>query len=649
MAARYNFDRYASRSGNELGLVLNVPITFDPNKAQLATRVMSYLSRQGLWDVDAAWKSRATFADGRPGIICGGGGCNIPNCNFQMWNIDAPCDGASMENILSQAGRYARTQLELERVLNSAPTPIATKITGAPNPLTGASQTSYRLDIEAEPMLGNPWYTAVNKMDRGTALYTEMLGLPDAKNTMSSSQKEALAVRAHRKLTEKFSTPGWGAWAKKVLSLVALMRWSSNLRWYMAVDGDWNRVCPNEWGWLGNAGENLNYFKFYQSNAKYPNEPPMRLSLKATGYNQMGTDGKYSWSDDPRLRAVPWPRSRDGAGADTLPPLVGGTNDVPVTEADFAPDACFFQRDVGARANPVAYLEPNGWFFSLPSQVGPQTSFWKLWPDGWNTAAMASFESQVDEWIRQGLTLEGSRKFVNGEFNGLPHPYYAIGWAASVAVDSLNLDFFTATVQGMIGWTKYYEKLPENLRTVRPADMYANLRAAQRTIDDQMAAYVGGTLTAVGGVASSILAASSAAGPWGAVVGAVVAALTVIVGLFIAFAYEIGISRMANPPCPAPPFVRMIPTTGTTSVCDFDANRLPGANSGLALKATAIQEMSERGMNPSQWYEVLASMEAGAGEQQQLDTGAGGGISTTTILIGAGVVGAVILLASRRK
>lgn len=605
--------RFSNRRSTDLA----APFTFSPSitatidfRSPIYTNLLSSLrASAGLWDKDKAWSAKSKFADGRQSIICGGGGCNIPRCTFQTWSIDEECNERTMETVLCQMERYAQHQVVLQGLISASPVPVLTETSGSVIPKP-----------EPIPVLGNPWYSAVQHMDNGrslSAMGDEFNRLPDPKNSMSSQEKEALANRVHARMTQHFSGTGWGAWAKNVLSSVAAMRWSSNLRWYMAVDGNWNRTCPNEWAWLGNAEGNRTFFDFQYSNGEYPNPPPIQLSFKATSFDQMGSDRQYSPRTDPRGLKIMYPRSRDGGGADRNPPLIGNTNSMPVSKEDFCPEALFFKRNMGARKNPLAYIEGSEVHFTGPAVMGQLSSFWKLWPDQWGAEAfIGGFEKQIDRWVAEGQTIEGTRRFINGEWNGIPHPYYILGWVCSVAADSMNLPFLTATVQGMQGYARYYSKLPASLQTIKPSQLYEMVRAQQAAVDAERSAYVSGVLTAVGSTVGAIVASMSGTGPWGAVIGAIVAVISIVVGLFMAYAYEIGTARIENPPCPSPPFIRMIPASGETSACDFDAERIPGANSGVAIKAGVIDSLAQRGLGPGAWVTVLKSMERQGDETQ---------------------------------
>lgn len=643
MGRDYRFSTQRVASGMGALAFPMVPITSVMSSPQMAGLMTSLRNQIGLWDADKSWSADSSFSDGRLGIICGGGGCNIPRCNFQFWNINAECSERSMETILSQMDRYMKHQVALQGLMNTAPAPVL-------------RQTSGRAIFAAPAMpdLGNPWYSSIQKMFKGVGSgipnWYEFNTLPDPKTQMTPQQREVMASTAHSRMQQFFPGTGWGKWVKDVLSHVAAARWCSNIRWYMATDANPGRVCPDESRWLGNAGRD--YLKFSTANGEYPNPPPLQLSMPATMFSQMGVDDRYSWSSDPRLMKALFPRSRDGGGADRNPPLVGNTNKVPVSKEDYAPESFFFRSNMGARKNPLAYHEGNEVHITSPSLLGPHASYFKLWPDAWGGADYnGGFESQIDRWVAEGQTLEGSRKFVNGEWNGLPHPYFVLGWACSVAADLMNLDFLTATVQGMQGFATYYAQLPPERQTLKPSQLYQAARDQQAAIDSELNAQVSGALSAVGTAATAILLASSGTGPWGAIIGGIVAVVTLIAGLFIAYAYEIGTARIENPPCPAPPFIRMIPATGDTAVCDFNAERIPGAYQGVAIKAQVIGRLAEQGMRPGQWHSVLKSMED-EGDNPQIpggDTEEGPNL----LLIGGAAVAALavvgVALAATRK
>lgn len=574
----------------------------------------SLRSYHELWSQDQRWANKAKFVDARASIICGGGGCNIPSCTFQMWDVDVPCDDNAFESVMSQSKRYAAAQLALEGVVKAAPTSVVSIGNGA--------ATS---NLVPNTILGAPWYRSVNKMQRGRALWDHLRNAGDPLyESMNGDERGQLAVQAHQAMMASFggSAKAWAAWAKSVLEHVAVMRWASNVRWHHAVDGDWRRVCPQEWAWLGNAADDRTYYRFHHENGEYPNAPPLQLSWSATMHDQLGADLKYNYKDDTRRRRAPWPHSRYGSGADRLPPLAGGTDKVPVRRSDFSPEGMFFLNDVGTARLSTAFLEKDGFGFAMPTLYGPGASYWKLFPEAWGREAFAGgFEAQLEAWIAAGQTLDGTVKFLSGEFNGLPHPYFVLGWVAAVAADALSVDFFSVTVQSMTGWTRYYEKMPENLRALPPSQLLSKLRDQQSAIDAEKAAYVGTALSAAGAAAGIILAAASGTGPWGAIVGAVVAVITLVAGLFIAYAYEIGIDRMANPPCPAPPFVRMIPTTAEGGqTCDFNAERVTSGNTGVSMKASAIATLAANGIDTSQWRGVLRQLEEGGAPAQEETT-----------------------------
>lgn len=589
-------------------------------------RIMS--SQEGLWDADKAWATGAAFADGRGKIICGGGGCNIPRCTFQFWNANGvPCSPEAMEAVLSQIYRHGRALSFLSGVAQSSRTPVWTMAQGKVTPRA-----------TPEPMLGNPWYTSLTRMDRGRALpdiQSALEGVPQPLLDMNQAQRDALAVRASQKLNEFFPRgENWGNWAKSVLEGVAAARWASNLRWSQAVDGNWEKVCPFEWRALGNNDEGRTFYKFHHEGGEFPNYPPLMLAPKATALEQMGIDHRYSWRTDLRGRKAMYPRSRDGGGADVNPPLYGGTENLPLSRADFEPQTLFFRRDQGANRNPAAYLEPQGYAVAMPIEIGPQASFWKLWPEEWGNAFNGDFVTQLNAWIEAGRSVEGSKKFVNGEFNGLPHPYYVLSWVSAVLCDTANLDFLSATAAGMNGFVKYYSKLPESMQTVKPSQMQAYIQQMQEQSDQLIMGIVASGASTLTGIIVAIMIAAEVVPVIGTVVGAIIAAVVAIVGILVVWRYDLGLDRISNPPCPVPPFVRMIPATATSSVCDFDAERLPGASAAVNIKAAVIEQAAARGIRPGVWYTILKDMEDGGQAPQIPPTTPK---SNTPIYIGIGV------------
>lgn len=592
-------------------------------------------SQPGLWDSDKAWESNAAFADGRGKIICGGGGCNIPRCTFQFWNAnDVPCTEQTMEAILSQIQRHAQALLFLDGVGDSLKTPVWTKSRGKAEPKP-----------EFMPELGNPWYSTMLQMAQGGALpaiANAMQGLPLPLRDMNQSQRDALAVKAQQNMTKFFpATENWGNWIKSVLEGVAAARWCSNIRWSQAVDADWTKVCPHEWKALGNNDEGRTFFKFQYEDGAFPNYPPLMLAPKATAYEQMGADEKFSWREDPRGRAAMYPRSRDGGGADRNPPLFGDTNKLPTSREDFAPLTMFFRANQGARANPLAYWEPGGYSITMPIEFGPQASAWKLWPEAWGDAFNGDFVAQMNAWIDAGRSIEGSKKFVNGEYNGLPHPYYVLSWVTAVLCDTVSIDFLSLTSKGMSGFLLYYGKLPPQMQTVKPSRLQQYIQDMQRQSDEIMFGIVQSGVTTLASIVTGIMIASGSAAGVGAIVGAIISAIVVIVGTIVLWRYDLGLDRIANPPCPMPPFVRMIPASAETAACDFDAERLPEANAAVRFKADTIRQAADMGIRPGTWVTILQDMERGGQAPQEGPTEPPK--SRTALYVGAGLGTAALL------
>jgi hypothetical protein len=608
--------------------------------AKVFPRVLAEINiaraQPGLWDADKAWEANAAFADGRGKIICGGGGCNIPRCTFQFWNAnDVPCTEQTMEAILSQIQRHTQALIFLDGVGDSLKKPVWTKERGKATP-----------KVEFMPELGNPWYSTMLQMDRGGALpaiANAMQGLPLPLKALNQSQRDAVAIKAQQNMAKFFpATENWGNWVKSVLQGVAAARWATNIRWSQAVDGNWEKVCPHEWKALGNDDTGRTFFKFHHEDGDFPNYPPLMLAPKATAYEQMGEDEKFSWREDPRGRAAMYPRSRDGSGADRNPPLYGGTNKLPTSREDFSPQTMFFRRDQGSRANPLAYLEPQGYSVTMPIEFGPQASAWKLWPEAWGDAFNGDFEAQLNAWIDAGRSIEGSKKFVDGEYNGLPHPYYVLSWATAVLCDTMSIDFLALTSKAMSGFLLYYDKLPANMKTVKPSQMQAYVQALQKQSDDMVMGMVSQGLGVVTNIVIGVLIASNTVPVWGTIIGAVIAALVTLVGVLVAWRYDLGLDRIANPPCPVPPFVRMIPATAETAACDFDAERLPEANAAVKFKADVVRQAANAGIRPGTWVTILQDMERGG---QQPQTPSQEPKSRTALYVGASVgVAALVFL-----
>lgn len=551
-----------------------------------------------IWTRDAEYASSATFVDYRQENCCsiaGGMRCRVPYMTFQMWNLGVPCNSNSMGRFLFPLDRFVWAQNELRRLLSALP---------------GQSQ----LGISAISMGPIP--------ERVTN--TDLL-------VRCRSGNQRIAV----------DPAGWAQWCVKVMRCVALLRWSTNLRWSLVETN--GTLTPN----VHSLTFQMNKFAYLDERGLEPrsidalraraarmftdptaptsqfliNEEVARnlsvggsslidLAPNTWDYNQLGgRDNAYGVYEGP-LSAFPLDRVK-----------------IPVNKSEFDPVPGLF------------WTDDNLYYAPLPRELRGATSAEELLRRHFEIAGLVPVE-QLDR-LKWAFTFPAPQYVYGGGTETrdvtawLPSPYAQVLYCAMLAQDALAFDYLTFINKTLETWLAWYETLPEQFRMLDVASMRDAMSSMLRAQTDAAAAIIGGVGGTVAGIAAAI----------NPIAGIVVSVLVAIATLLVQLAQELCIVLPENPPWVSSPFIRFIDTgEDMQGACDFETTGAGGA-AAFRVKADLIRGMAERGITPDQWFDTLNTLT----DPQMTGDGRGEESSMLLPLLGASAAVLLLLAAARKK
>jgi len=487
-----------------------------------------------LWEKDRVWAGGASLTDMRQPIICGGGGCNLPYGTSQFWRIDS---------VPCMPDTLATVLFQIDRY-GLAQNYLSSLLSRAPGPIPTKSLSRR---------------------------------LPNGQTQMEYSLADARRVQAQ--------ATQWAQWVVDVWRGVAVAQWASNARWWMIKNADRPIVTGPRGDLAYRTGE-----------SGYLGVGP---SWNVCGLDQMGEDGKY--------RGAVGGLAREGSGANKLPPIVATR--VPVQITDFDPQFLFY-------SSPQA-VTPFRQMYGRPSYSQ------RIWPAHWGAAPTGDIVAQVAALLQHAPDYPSDTvRFMHPDtfrVQTMPAAQVPVGVAPTsghVILDAqaelldvitqaesearyvVSMGFGSALERATLSFSKFYEKMPQNMRMLSVGELDDVMRAIrQAQLDEASAMFAAGA-----GAVTSIVAAINP------IAGVVVAVVAAVIGLLIRFAQEVGLDRSANPPCPPAPYLRLIPATATTAACDFDLTRNVPIGT-IAAKVSTIGRAAAANIRPEQWFDALDQIE----------------------------------------
>lgn len=538
--------------------------------ANLRTNLRQILDevRLDVWTRDAQYASSARIVDYRQENCCsiaGGMRCRSPYMTFQMWNLGVPCDSMSMGSYLFPLDRFVWAQNELRRLLREVPGYNRSGMT----PIS-LSSVPYGLSANRE-------------MDTRTFTGNQRIATDPA---------------------------GWAQWCAKVMRCVALLRWSTNLRW------DLVSAAPG-------MTPNIDAYRFYYGKYLHPrwdhegdpiDIPELRRRVQRSMAQPIAPENQkhvereirrildYGKTNLVRLSPYTWDYdqmgSREGYAASnpegTLADLPLRPVKVPVNRAEF---------------DPMIAWENTPWYPPLPPEdMAP----------GLRRAATAEQLLAKHFEILGLVGQDDFRKFKwafsftapQYEYGGglrdqpvtawLPSPYAQVLECAAMAQDALAFDYLSLINKSLEEWLVRYEELPEQFRVLDPQQMRDAMAAAVRAQAEAASATIAGAGGAIAGIAAAI----------NPIAGVVITILVSLAALVARLAADLCIILADNPPWVASPFIRFIDTgEDGQGACDFEVTDAGGVAAFANTKAALIRGMAERGITPDRWFEVLDTIE----------------------------------------
>lgn len=564
--------------------------------AEIRFNLPRLLRANDVWARDAAYASSAALVDYRQENCCGqpfgGLRCRTPFMTFQMWNIGIECNSESMAKYLFPVDRFVWAQEELRRLLAVLPG------TGQPG----------RAPISLENLPMGAGTDAARKLRVRSG------------NMRVGSDPEA-----------------WAKWCTDVLRCVALLRWSTNLRWSL-VKSELG-LSPNEDAYAFHARNDIG--GIWTTNPVDladlrrmigPSEPPdvkryydleykrylnssfglVALSRLTSDYDQLGGDPTvFNASGEGPLSAFP------------LRPVR-----IPVSKSDFDPVIAISENSLWSPPLPPD-LRGAG---SAEELLARHFSFVSLLPPAFLEKFHWTFDFVAPQFEYGGEVRNRPVSSI------VPSPFAQVLQCAALAQDAIGFDYLVYINRTLEEWIRFYEALPEQFRVLDIASMRSAMAAmirAQTDAASNMIAGAGGTIAAI----------ATAINP---IAGVVVTLLVAIAVLVARFAADLCIVMAENPPWVASPFIRFIDTTPDgQGACDFEVTDAGGAAAFADSKARMISALAARGITPSDWFGMLDTLEASADRNGDGTRESDRGISP--VAVAAALVAGLLLLSAAKK
>jgi hypothetical protein len=482
-------------------LINQVSLALDSN---IRTRLLEFLKEAtpDAWTRDAEYAAKARLVDYRQENCCsfaGGMRCRVPFMTFQMWNLGVPCDSYSMGKYLFPIDRFLWAQNELRRLLVEVP---------------GRGQLGVAtMSFGTVPYGVNP--------------YTEM-----NQRTVAGNQRIAA------------DPSGWANWCVKVMRAVALLRWSTNLRWQFVSSSPnmdafqffWNRHLLK--GSDERGIEPWDYAELRRRVARaftVTGDPKVERAIDEEVRRLLRTKtlislSRYTWDYNQVGGENVW-----GTREKQLRDLPLRTVKIPTSRIDFDPVQEWLDDDL---FNPPLPPELRGTssveelltrYFSMARAVSNESLSKFKWP--------FSFTAPQYEY-------GGSTKNVPVTA-WLPSPYAQVLYCAALAQDAVSLNYLSVINMALESWLVKYEELPEQFRILDPSAMREAMSALLRAQTEAASATIGGVGGTIAGLAAAI----------NPIAGVVVTILVAIAALVARLAQELCVVLPENPPWVASPFI----------------------------------------------------------------------------------------------
>lgn len=437
--------------------------------------------------------------------------------------------------------------------------------------------------------------------------------------------QQLLNAKPSRRINgDRVNAEQWADWSIKVLRLVSLARWATNIRpdYLTPLDGGLNaglkheeimsflRATPTKDDPRDQIETNNVYTKLLFRPRSFTPSPAGAVAVptSAEDFDPVWTANAQRLS----LNERPWPWEHFGGAspADSGPGTVGGSR---VRDAMVA----WFQRTLGSRGD--------GWWWAgrrvratvmgrkdCPSSLAPSQGCPR------NLVGRSHWWGSADAHIE---TYEA--------------------WAQ----DIIGTSFGEICTRGLDAFFAKYEALPPEMRT--QTDQVVALKAQVQAQFATTLDTISVAISAVGGAAAAI-----------PVVGVVVTVAVAILGIVLQLLRWFGVAAMGGgrleEMCLPPPLLRMIKAPGPEGGCDFDTR---GSEMGrVANQVQLITVAAAAGAPVSLWFEAsknaadpdappIAPDDGSAGD----DTSTDEGVSPWVIAAGAGVILGGAYLATRPK
>lgn len=385
----------------------------------------------------------------------------------------------------------------------------------------------------------------------------------------------------------------WFVWLSEVYKAVALQRWACNVRWELVS----SKVALPFEGPLDPTRSILPMDPLLQQyHAQVPRAECVAVLMDSPltwAYSQAGRD----YTPDCR----PWFTIHGTPGGDNRP--LAWSLRVPQSAADFAPrEGLWWRRPVP----PTVSSSADGRLYTYEYGCDPfGMQYQNFLPEPLH-GGLANF-------LRRGGTLPAGDLYCKPWWTNLrpdiasapflPSPLMQVLIAKQRAEAYAALEFGTAVSAGLAAWADMIAAQPETMRGQDAQTIEAlQARIAQNQLNEA-AAYVGAGFGAAASLATTLIPQ-----PYGAIVGAVIAIIGAIVTALMGAAYDLGLARPDRPPCPAPPLLRMIGSTGSgaEAACDFDQVRR-GVEE-VAGKSLVVSALAAGGIPVGAWFPALEAL-----------------------------------------
>lgn len=395
----------------------------------------------------------------------------------------------------------------------------------------------------------------------------------------------------------------WAQWCWDVQTTASLLEWASNLRWKYAEGAIYQRgtstfLAVKDYEYAGNEGSSDRIRS--RMHAKGVRGPSAMHGWRP------GLDGAYRVFDGNEKRPTGYihfektvPRSKTAFEPSTPKSMgPGGT-----------PPLHYYGRST---AEGLSWF--TAYFLSTP-MVLPTGGWDGYWPreiiatalSSQNDASRAAVEARLARragdqnaslwWL---APTSANMRGQLGYATAMPSPLLTVRSCIALAQDLTLSGYGDVMAAGVQGWLDEVLKIPEEMRPLNSAQGAEIMRGiAQAKLNEQIAIY-SATAGAITGVVTAI----------NPIAGVVVGLVLAIGGLVMQFALELGIAHPTPPPCPAPPFLRVIePESG--GLCDFSGEAAAGRLQ-VATRVVLIRDMAALGLRPEEWYTAIEAAEAGA-------------------------------------